>query len=131
MAFFFIQLKEYVHCCYVPLVIEPCAVVCIYPSLAIVSKLLCVLIFTVLPPEVRIDPIEPVTLGESVSLVCRGFGTPTITYVWRNPQGQIVSTSNVYRFAISSIRQYGYYTCEATNNDGSGSARIEVAAPGL
>ncbi|XP_065894158.1 mucin-2-like isoform X2 [Dysidea avara] len=83
----------------------------------------------VLPPEVRIDPIDPVPLGESVSLVCRGFGTPTITYMWRNPQGDIVSTSYVYNFTIFDTSQYGYYTCEATNDDDSGSSRIEVAAP--
>ena len=85
----------------------------------------------VLPPEIRIDPIQPVPLDGSVSLVCIGFGTPTITYEWRNTQGEIVSTSNVYNFTISDTSDYGYYTCEATNDDGNGSSRIEVAAPGL
>ena len=104
----------------------------IVPFLLVKMIAVCIYLhFIVLPPVAQIDTIDPVLLNGMVSLVCRGFGAPNITYEWCDPDNNVVSDNNMYNFTITDIKQYGYYTCKVTNPDGSGSSRVEVEEPGL
>jgi len=82
------------------------------------------------PPLVTIDEIDVVPFNGDVSLMCTARGSPPFTYAWITAKGLEVSQQSTLQLTISDVSQYGVYTCEVTNSYGTGSATVEVIAPG-
>ena len=55
-----------------------------------------------------------------MKLTCVADGVPTPTLSWKNPSGQVIKQVidfiNTVDVAMSSDRDFGNYTCEATND---------------
>ena len=81
----------------------------------------------------RIDPPGPVVLGSTVDLVCEAsIGDLPINFTWTDPNGMALNPTNTDRtISITlSSRDYGMYTCTATNAVGMNTAVVDVVLAG-
>ena len=90
--------------------------------------------FHLVPPEVEVTASHlQVNLGGSISLFCNVTRTnPDVdgTYVWINERTkqQISESSETLSLTLSTLEDFGTYTCMVTNTadaTGSGSVTIE------
>ena len=55
-----------------------------------------------------------------MKLICKADGAPTPTLSWKNPRGQVIKRvkdlKNTVDLLMTSDKEFGNYTCEATND---------------
>ncbi len=80
--------------------------------------------------EIAATPQARIALGQSVSLFCnvtRANPSVNLTYVWRMVSGPTLpdETNTLVLFDIEA-NQFGTYSCEVTNDAGSGSGTLSI-----
>ena len=99
--------------------------------------LLCILPPRAVPPggmTAQLSPSGPVVLGTTVDLVCQATtGRHPISYSWTDASGVAVfpdDTDGSVTVLLSTSRDYGTYTCTATNVVGRHTATVDVVQAG-
>ena len=79
----------------------------------------------------RLSPPGAVYEGSTINLLCEPIsGDIPISYVWTDPNGQVLSPGDTDGNISVSISIYGNYTCTATSDVGMDTATLEIARPG-
>ena len=93
--------------------------------------------FCTVPPggvTAQLSPSGPVVLGTTVDLVCQATtGCQPISYSWTDASGVAVfpdDTDGNITVLLSTSRDYGTYTCIATNDFGMDTATVDVVQAG-
>ena len=71
-----------------------------------------------------VEMIAPVTsqswIGQTVKLTCAADGSPTPTLSWKNPSGRVIKRTTEWKTTVEVFmkinKDFGNYTCEATND---------------
>ena len=65
-----------------------------------------------------------------MKLICKADGAPVPTLSWKNPRGQVMkrvkNLKNTVFLLMTSDQEFGYYTCEATNDVNTDTRRVLV-----
>ena len=82
-----------------------------------------------------VETVAPVTsqswIGQTVKLTCKADGSPTPTLSWKNPNGRVIKQETELKTTVDvlmkSDKDFGNYTCEATNgvNTDTGTALVQ------
>ena len=81
-----------------------------------------------------VETVAPVTshswIGQTVKLTCKADGSPTPTLSWKSPSGRVIQQETGLKITVdvlmSSGRDFGNYTCEATNDVNTDTSTVLV-----
>jgi len=55
---------------------------------------MCFISLATFPPVVMIDDVDYFPFGRDATLMCSGAGSPSLSYVWINPKGLVILSSD-------------------------------------
>ena len=81
-----------------------------------------------------VEMVGPVTshswIGQTVQLTCAADGSPTPTLSWKRPSGRVIQQETELKITVDvpmrSDRDFGNYTCEATNDVNTDTSTVQV-----
>ena len=83
----------------------------------------------------QLSPSGPVVLGTTADLLCQATtGRQPISYSWTDASGVAVfpeDTDGNIMVTFSTSRDYGTYTCTATNDFGMDTTTVDVVQAGM
>ena len=69
-------------------------------------------------------------IGQNITLKCKADGFPTPTLTWKNPDGvnlkKVTALQDTVNVTLETDKEFGNYTCMATNDVGGNSHTVEV-----
>ena len=69
-------------------------------------------------------------IGQTVKLTCKADGSPTPTLSWKNPSGRVIKQETELKTTVNvlmkSDKEFGNYTCEATNDVNTDTSTVLV-----